>query len=92
MAGITSNSVMEFNLFLRIDEAEARALKDLTKYGHKAFLEMFYNKLGKSDLEKNEAGLISLFEKIDKELPKHLKRIDSTRDVFQKNNPNIPNS
>lgn len=85
---IKSNSTMGFQLFLELTETEARALLDITKYGSKAFIEMFYKSLGKSDLQKNELGIISLFETIKAEMPKHLSRIDATRNVFQVNNPN----
>ncbi len=83
----TSNSVMEFRLFMKLTEDEARALNALTVYGHKAFLEVFYEKLGKAYMENHEKGLVSLFESIKSEIPIHLSRIDKARQAFQENNP-----
>ena len=83
-----SNSVMGFEVFLQLTEAETRALNSLTVYGHKSFLEMFYKHLGEGYLMPHEEGLISLFESIGQQLPKHISRIDKTRKVFKENNPN----
>lgn len=79
---------MGFQVYLEINESEARALLAITKYGSKSFLEVFYKSLGQTDLKPEENGLISLFETIKYEMPKHIARIDSTRNVFQVNDPN----
>lgn len=84
----TSNSVMEFNVYLKLTEVEARALDALVGYGHKEFLNVFYEKLGRHYMEPNEKGLISLFESVRREIPRHLSRIDKTRETFKLNNPN----
>lgn len=79
---VTSAAEMIFNVHLILTEDEARALVDITKYGDNAFIETFYAKLGKSDLQKHEKGLRSLFASARKELPKHLEKIDQTRNTF----------
>lgn len=83
----TSNSVMEFNVFLKLTESEVRALQAITEYGYKEFLKVFYEHLGKHYLEPNEQGLISLFNSIRQEIPPHLSRIDKTRETFKKEQP-----
>jgi hypothetical protein len=83
----TSNSVMEFSVFLKLTEPEARALEAITKYGHKEFLNIYYEKLGKTYLEPHETGLIALFKSIRDEIPPHLQRIDKTRKTFKDEQP-----
>lgn len=79
---VKSTSQIDFQVILKLTEKEARALQAITRYGHKAFLEVFYEKLGKSDLAPNAEGIISLFETIKKELPWHIKKVDLARGVF----------
>lgn len=63
---------MDFEVTLKLTLEEARALKEITGYGHKQFLEGYYKQLGKSYLQPHEKGVISLFETINKELPTQL--------------------
>ena len=86
----TSNSVMEFNVFLRLTESEAEALNALVIYGHKNFLEVFYERLGKAYMQPHEKGLISLFENVKAQIPPHLNRIKKTKETFIELNPNKP--
>lgn len=81
---IKSASNVEVTVWLKLTESEARALKALTVYGSDEFLKFFYETLGKLYLEPHSKGLISLFETIRTELPKHLKRADDARAVFLK--------
>lgn len=85
---VKSNSTMGFDVYLELTESEARALKAITAYGTKNFLSVFYGQLGRSVLEDNEQGLVDLFESIDREIPKHLNRINEARKVFKDLNPN----
>lgn len=73
---IQSDIRINFTVMLRLTESEARALSEITKYGHKAFLEGYYKHLGKSYLQPHENGVISLFETIGKELKGQLYKID----------------
>ena len=75
---IKSNVRIGFEVYLQINEVEARALLAIAGYGNKEFLEIFYKSLGKSGLGPNEAGLISLFDTIKTELPDHIARFDRT--------------
>ncbi|MCC9016947.1 hypothetical protein [Flavobacterium lipolyticum] len=79
---IISNANLEFNITLKLSESEARALEQLTVYGTDAFLKVFYQHLGKSTLGPQEKGLISLFETIRKELPKHFNKMDNVRQMW----------
>jgi hypothetical protein len=89
MAEVFSNSTIEFRVHLQLSESESRALYALTRYGLKAFLEVFYKHLGKIDLEPEEKGLIDLFQTIGKQMPKHIARFDATRNTFKNSNPNL---
>lgn len=82
MASFKSTSDFEVTLTLQLSESEARALHALTEYSTKSFLEYFYANLGRSCLEPNEKGLVSLFESVRKEIPFHLSKIDETRKLW----------
>lgn len=79
----TSQSTMEFTVLMKLTEGEARALDALVSYGHKAFLEVFYEKLGRHYMQPYEKDLISLFDSIHSNIPKHLQKIDKARKVFE---------
>lgn len=84
----TSNSVIEFRVFIKLTEGEARALDALAGYGSNQFLKVFYEHLGKHYMQPYEKDLISLFESIRREIPPHISRIDKTRKIFFDENPN----
>ena len=79
---IKSSGKLEANFTITLSEVEARALVEMTTYGHEPFLKGFYTKLGKSYLQPYEAGIISLFSTIKKELPPHLSRVDDAKKAF----------
>lgn len=79
---VKSEAEMQFKITLELTESEARALNELTKYGAKAFLEVFYTHLGKSGLQPFENGVKALFNTASTQLPQHFNRIDKTRKVF----------
>jgi len=81
---IKSTSFVEIGVILRLTEKEARALKAITEYGSKAFLETFYEHMGKSVLQPYEEGIIDLFLTIKEELPEHLRRADDARNIWRK--------
>lgn len=83
---IISQSSIEVNIVLKLTESEARALNVLPIYGDDSFLRVFYEYLGENSLKKHEKGLISLFKIIRDELPKHLKKADDARNVFNAGN------
>lgn len=79
---INSTSHMTFDIILRLSETEARALKAITEYGEKEFLNTFKTELGKAGIEDYEDGIVSLFSTIQKELPLHLAKIDKTKKLW----------
>lgn len=79
MSKIRSTSKIEATVTLQLTEQEAKALLNMTVYGHKSFLEFFYKNLGRHYLEPHESGVISLFDTIKKELPQHINNIDTLR-------------
>lgn len=79
---VKSNSTYIVEINLTLTETEARALAVLPSYGTKQFLEYFYKNLGRHYLEPHEKGLISLFETIKNELPKHLSKADQVRKII----------
>lgn len=82
---VKSTSQFDVQIILKLNEKEARALKGITEYGAASFLEVFYKSLGKTYLQEHEEGVVSLFETIKEELPKHLKKIDETRKIWRDN-------
>lgn len=82
MEKVKSESQFELNINLQLTEVEARALKELTVFGTEPFLKVFYEKLGKTSLQRHEKGIISLFETIRSELPKHLNKADKVRKIL----------
>ncbi len=67
---------LDIKITLELSLAEARALKEITGYGVKSFLEGYYKQLGKSYLQPHEKGVISLFETIKNNLPYKLNDAD----------------
>lgn len=61
--------IIQFEIDLSLNEVELRALDALVGYGIDAFIEKFYTHLGKAYMEKHEAGLRTIFAKIDKLRP-----------------------
>jgi len=80
---VKSQSKFDIEINITLTEVEARALRELTVYGSETFLKVFYEKLGRSTLEEHEKGLISLFETIRQELPKHLNKADQVRELLK---------
>jgi len=82
---VKSQSNIEFSMTFTVSESEARALDALVGYGFKPFIEVFYERLGKSFMQPHEKGLKSLFETVEAEIPKHLSRMSNTRKTFNSN-------
>jgi len=82
MDKVNSTAQMEFQVTLKLNEKEARALNAITLYGTKEFLKVFYECLGKHYLQPNESGVESLFATIKEELPKHISKFDKCREKW----------
>ncbi len=66
MDKINSTAKLDFKVTIELSEQEVRALKVFTGWGADSFINVFCEKLGKQDILKNEAGVRSLFETINK--------------------------
>ena len=67
---------------VQLTEDELRALEAIAGYGADPFLEMFYQKLGRSYIQKHENGLRTLFKMVTREAPTVIKRADAARAAF----------
>lgn len=77
---------VEVSATLTLTEEEMRAFDALVGYGVDAFLKVFYEHLGKSYMERHEAGLRSLFA--TQGIATILRRADAARQAFsQKDKP-----
>ena len=77
---IKSTLALDFQITLKLTLAEAKALKEITGYGHKPFLEGYYKQLGKSYLQPHEKGVISLFTTIKENLGNQIFKADQMID------------
>lgn len=62
---------------IKLTLSEAKALRAMVQYGHKAFLDGYYKQLGRSYMKPHESGVQSLFETINKELPGKIEKVES---------------
>lgn len=83
MAKLTPQATIEFQVHFSISEVEARALEAMVGYGSDAFIEVFYEKLGRAYMERHEKGLRTLFESIKNVVPSTLHKIDEARKVLK---------
>ena len=72
------------NISFVLTEPEARALEAMVGYGVDNFLEVFYEHLGRSYLEKHETGLRALFSGVGKIIPPQLSKVDAARQALNK--------
>jgi len=83
-ATVKSEINLDLKITLELTLQEARALNEITKYGHKPFLEGYYKQLGRSYLKPHENGVISLFDTIDKSLPRELYKANEIIEAINK--------
>lgn len=83
MATITPKCKIDLNLSFTVNESEARALDALVGYGDDAFIEVFYEKLGKAYMRDHEQGLRLFFRSIREQMPSVLRRMDEAKKAFR---------
>ncbi|MES0444914.1 MAG: hypothetical protein ABUJ92_00075 [Desulfobacterales bacterium] len=83
MSEIISTSKLDVSITLKLNEAEARMLVEMTGYGADPFLRGYYKVLGKSYMRPHEEALKSFFSSINSQLPSHIRRVDKARKVFE---------
>ncbi|MFM2292650.1 MAG: Caulobacter phage Cr30 [Bacteroidota bacterium] len=88
---INSTVKIDFQVTLKLNEQEARALEAIAGYGSSEFLKCFYEHLGKHYLQPNESGVISLFSTIRNEIPKHISKLEKCRKQLNNESCKIEN-
>ncbi len=82
MAQITARPDIDLHLCFEVDESEARALDALAGYGDDAFIEVFYERLGKVYMGPHEAGLRKFLVSIRGLVSGPLAQLDDARKTF----------
>jgi hypothetical protein len=82
MAQIIAKPKIELELWFKVNEAEARALKELSDYNVDSFLEHFYAHLGKCYMEQHEDGLRQFLTSVRGIVAGPLSDLDDARKVF----------
>ncbi len=82
MAVIVERAAVDVKVVFTINEEEARALDALAGYGDDAFVQAFYEKLGKAYMRDHEAGLRSFLRSIREAVPGILSKADRAREAF----------
>lgn len=70
---------VNFDAVLHLTEPEIRAMDAMVGYGIDAFLQVFYEKLGKAYMRDHEGGLRTFFESIEKQIRPELHRMDAIK-------------
>lgn len=82
---ITAAPRIDLQVQFNVNEDEARALDALACYGDDAFIERFYETLGRSYMEPHEQGLRTFFKTIREQMPAILGRANTARKAFEGN-------
>lgn len=81
-----------FELNLKLDEKEAKALEAMISYGFDNFKNAFYDKLGSWYMQPYEDGLRSIFYSIDNQIRPQLAQLEKIKEscqhVLETNNGN----
>lgn len=87
MSRLTQRPTLDLDVSIKLTESEVRALDALAGYGSDSFLKTFYQFMGRHYLEPHEAGLRSLFDTIQVELPPIIKRMNAAKQAFSLADP-----
>lgn len=79
MSEFKPQATVKFQIYVALDESQARALDALAGYGADEFIKQFYEHLGKHYMEPHEDGLRSLLKEIRHVIPSQLKQVDRAR-------------
>lgn len=82
MARIVQQATVKIEALITLDEGELRALDALAGYGDDAFIQHFYDKLGKAYMQAHEGSLRQFLKTIRGVAGEILSRADDARDVF----------
>lgn len=79
----STQASIEFKIHIELTEREARAWDEIVGYGPKAFLETFYEKLGKHSLNPYEKEVISMFKETKQTIGYQLNNIDQIKQAIK---------
>lgn len=82
MAKVKPTADIDLQITFTINEKEARALEALVGYGDDAFIDAFFEKLGRTYMRPHTAGLISFFAAVRVSVLGPLRRVDEAREVY----------
>lgn len=82
MAEFKLQATVKFQVYVALDEPQARALEALAGYGADEFIRQFYEHLGRHYMEPHEDGLRSLLKEIRRVIPAQLKQVDRAREAL----------
>lgn len=83
MAKSKLNPKVEFELYISLNESEARALEAIVGYGVDDFLKVFYTRMGEAYLKPHEGGLRSLFQAVKDDVIRQLRAVDKARAALE---------
>jgi len=83
MAKSYCKPTLDVHIHFIVNENEARALDDLAGYGTDAFIEAFYEKLGKTYMEKHEKGLREFLDTIREVVSPGLCKVNDAREALK---------
>lgn len=88
MATLKHSSVdAKLTVTLELNEAEVRALDGIFGYSVDAFLNAFYQKMGKAYVQPHEAGVRSLHETIRGAMGGSIAKVDAARTAMREFKP-----
>ena len=82
MAKAVGRPTLALKIMFEVDEEEAAALDALAGYGVQAFIDAFYEKMGKAYLQPHEAGLRRFLSTVQKEVPVRREAMKRAREAF----------
>lgn len=83
MAKITSAPRLDLRIRFEINEAEARAMDALAGYGTDAFVQAFYEVLGKAYMRDHESGLREFLDTIRTVVGPAIHKINEARQLLK---------
>lgn len=74
---------IEYSITLTLTPNEAKALEAVTQYGANDFLQVFYEKLGRTQLEPYETEIRQLFDSIRLQLRPAITKVEANKKLIE---------
>ena len=87
MAAIAGKAIVAMTVSIDLTEPEARALDAMVGYGDDAFINAFYEHLGKAYMKDHEIGLRTFLKSVRDFMPNVIRKADAARKAFR--NPDL---